>query len=689
MYRKSLSHNNNNIISNITNKSKQWKYLLIIPIIILISIAFTLLLSEPATGYEQSIYEAYHPVFWISTGILFILPLVYLSMCNIRNLHDSFSKKTIYGLLAIALTNLILLFHIPKSRGYLTGPGTDSLAHVGYCIDIISSGQLLTENHYPLSHVLISITSLLTEVPLTDIVLSTAAVVAVVFVIGLFSLANVLNLSLIERFAVGAFSIFPVLGYWLTGEYFMPSNIGWALIPFFLILIFHVIFKTENVKRYLTVALILSAAFWFVHPETVLFPAIMVVVIVGLALLINIIKKQAYYPVHLVPITGILVFLVVGFLVFFLSTKAGLDQVTHYVELISKILGFNAVSIDTTTIPTTTVTTPSISTSTEIIAPTQTPITTTTPDHSESTDVPVIISTLVALFGEKTPFAVLFTSTADLSRKLLLLTFQYGQLLIMSAICLLSVIWFAVNRKVNQKHKTHTIIFVLFFIFVGIAVILMTVYPQMWSIYRIYKYPTIFGIIILGLIFANVICSPKKITAKQILSIVLTLSIIAMLILSMSTFYKSPGIGGSNFHVTFEDKEVMTLLYEHRNTDYLIEETGNHHQFRYHIFIYGIEKGKEIYNTNIRGLYDESILPPVNFGYDINKYLGNSYDKKTYYLQTPPYGEVKRWFIDSSEYCGWSGEETKPVSWEHLSMDETVNKIINGDSVNLYLIYPR
>ena len=640
MFKRLPSHHNNSL-SSIFNKSVQWILVLTFPVIILISIALTLVLSEPASGYEQSIYEIYSPLFWIFSGILFILPLVYLLIFNIRDLHNSFSKKSIYGLLAIALTNLILLFHIPKTRGYITGLGTDSLHHVGYCIDIISSGHLLTENHYPLSHVLISMTSLLTDVSLTDIVLSTASVVAVVFVIGMFTLANALNLSRGERVAVGAFSIFPVLGYWLTGEYFMPSNIGWALIPFFLILIFHVVFKTENVKRYLTVALVLSAALWFVHPEAVLFPATMVVVIVGFALLINIIKKQTYYPIHLAPVTGILIFLVVGFLAFFLSTKARSSQVTTYLELISNILGFNAASIDPTSIPATTVTTPTISTSTEVVVPTQTPVTTTTPGHSKSADVPAIISTLVTLFGEKTPFAVLFTSTADLSRKLLLLTGQYGQLLIMSAICLLSAIWFAINRKVNQRHKTHAIIFVLFFVFVGIAVLLMTIYPQMWNIYRIYKYPTIFGIIILGLIFANVVCSPNKTTAKQILSIVLTLSIIAMFVLSMSTFYKSPGIGGSNFHVTSEDKEAMTLLYEHRNTDYLIEETGNHHQFRYNLFIYGMAEGKERYNTNIRGLHDESMLPPTNFGYDVNEYLGDSYDKKTYYLQTPPYGEFK------------------------------------------------
>ena len=75
----------------------------------------------------------------------------------------------------------------------------------------------------------------------------------------------------------------------------------------------------------------------------------------------------------------------------------------------------------------------------------------------------------------------------------------------------------------------------------------------------------------------------------------------------------------------------------------------------------------------------------------MNKYLGESYSEKTYYLQTPAYGEYQRWFIGYSEYWPLGGKKdtgTLPSSWEHLSVDSTVNKIISGENINLYLINP-
>ena len=229
----------------------------------------------------------------------------------------------------------------------------------------------------------------------------------------------------------------------------------------------------------------------------------------------------------------------------------------------------------------------------------------------------------------------------------------------------------------------------LFFSFVIISLFMMTTYPDMWGdVYRIYKYPVIFGIFLLGLFFADIICAMDKTKMMHLLSVVFTVGLVIMLILSMGTFYKSSNIGHQSYHVTNEDLESMTLLYEYRNDNYLIEESGNQHQCRYNLFLYGMKEGVSTYGKNIRSFSHDEIHPPANFGYGQNQYLGDSYTEDTYYLQTPAYGEYQIWFAENSEYWGWDSSMTLPSSWEHLSVDSTVNKIITGDAINLYLIYP-
>jgi len=676
-----------NIQQSLSDTQKQWKYVLLIPLICLLFISITLLATPQAGGYEYSIYEPYSLVFWIVAGIIFLFPFLYLYLSHSKQGGIPTSRKSICGLLLVAAANLVLLLHIPKARGYITFTSGDTLHHIGYCVDILNSGHLLTQNHYPLSHVWVSITSLLTDLQPSEIALSTVAVFTIVFIIGMFSISRALRFSNTQAWAITAFSIFPILGYWLTIEQIMPSTIGWSLIPLLLMLVYRVVFSTEHTTRYLIATLVLAAACWFVHPEAVLFPAIMIVIIVGFAVVANFITRKSYYPIRIVPAVFILLFLVVGFLVFFLSTNVGVGQVHSYLDIFTNIIGSASTAVEPTvpTVPSTPAVSPNVTPVTPSCPPPSTPVITDTPE------IPAIIQTLISLFGENTMLAVFFTSTASLSRKITLLISSYGNLLLLSALCLLTTIWYFASRKVCNWDKRYLIIFALFFSYVLIAIFFVTIKPDMWGIHRMYKYPVIFGLGILGLFFADIICSYNKTKMMRAISAVFTLSLVIMLVLSMCSFYRSPGIGESNYQVTEEDEEAMKLLYETRNTEYLVEESGNQHQFRFNFYLYGMKEGSTTYHTNIRGLGDHSRFPPANFGYDENNYLGDSYSGKTYYLQTPPYGEYQRWFIGYSEYWPLGGKKdtgTLPSSWEHLSVDSTVNKIISGENINLYLINP-
>ncbi|MBE6070196.1 MAG: hypothetical protein E7211_21270, partial [Clostridium lundense] len=443
-----------------TDVTKQWKCILLIPLACLLFVSITLLVTPPATGYEYSIYEPYSPVFWIISGSIFIFPFIYLYLSLSKEGRMPFSRKSIYSLLLIAATNLVLLLHIPKSRGYIFITSGDGLHHIGYCVDILNTGHLLTENHYPLSHVGISITSLLADIQPSEIVLSTAATFAIVFTIGIFSISRVLRFSKPQSCVITAFSIFPILGYWFTFEPFMPSTIGWSLIPILLLLVYRVIFHTTHTVEYLIITLILSVACWFVHPETVVFSAIMIMVIVGFCLFVNIITRKRFYPIRLLPSIVILIFLVTGFMAFFLSTRTGMSQLESYLNIFSNVIG----SVSTAVEPVL----PTISLDTTInTVPNQIP--TASSDTGDK-----FAASILSIFGEKSPFAILFTSTASLSRKIVLLIVAYGQLLTMSALCLIIALWGVIGKKIHHLDKRYIIILVLFFTFVVISLVFLT-----------------------------------------------------------------------------------------------------------------------------------------------------------------------------------------------------------------------
>ena len=674
-----------NIQQALSDTQKQWKGVLLIPLLCLIFVSLTLIITPPATGYEYSIYEPYSLVFWIVAGIIFLFPFFYLILSSTKKSSFSFSKKSIYGLLVIALANLILLFHIPKARGYVLFSGGDTQHHIGYCVDILNSGHMLTQNHYPLSHVLVSITSQFTNMQLTEVILSVVPVFTVLFIIGMFCLARALKFSLIQVISITAFAILPIVGWKLTTEQIMPSSIGWSLIPLFLMLVYYVLFGVIPGKRYLILVLLLSVACWFIHPETVLFPAIMIGIVVGIAIIFNIISRRTVFPVKIGLSILFLLFFTVGFMIFFMGTSAGTGQLNAYMDIFSSIIGSVSTAVEPTipTVPSTPVVSPNVTPVTPSSPPPATPVITDTPE------IPAIIQTLISLFGENTIFAVFFTSTAGLARKISILILVYGQLLILSAICLFTSLWYLFSRKVREWDKRYLIIMALFFSFVIISLFMMTTYPDMWGdVYRIYKYPVIFGIFLLGLFFADIVCAMDKTKMMHLLSVIFTVGLIIMLVLSMGTFYKSSNIGHQSYHVTNEDLESMTLLYEYRNDNYLIEESGNQHQCRYNLFLYGMKEGVSTYGKNIRSFSHDEIHPPVNFGYYENSYLGESYSEKTYYLQTPAYGEYTMWMSFYHGYWGWDSEGITPESWEHLSVDSTVNKIISGDANNLSLINP-
>ena len=209
------------------------KVLLVLAVLCFAGASLILAIIPPASGYEYSLYEIYPLIFWILLGILFFFPFAYLYITTSDRLQISFQKKNAYRLLVLSLATLLLALYIPLARGYVMYAGGDTHTHLGYVLDICNSG-FIPPDHYPYSHVLVSIMSLITGIQGISLTHHIVPLFSVLFIISVFCLSRTIGCTLYQVIAITALAIIPVMGNFITGGPIMPSTIGWQMFPLFL-----------------------------------------------------------------------------------------------------------------------------------------------------------------------------------------------------------------------------------------------------------------------------------------------------------------------------------------------------------------------------------------------------------------------------------------------------------------------
>jgi len=117
----------------------------------LIAVSLIVARNSPATGYEPSIYTATPPLVW--GGLIFGV------ICGIGIIfHQLYTGKQeenrlwLVGLLLVALSFItVLSMHVIRS--YLLYGTGDSLTHLVYVRDLLSSGHVEARNLYPVAHI--------------------------------------------------------------------------------------------------------------------------------------------------------------------------------------------------------------------------------------------------------------------------------------------------------------------------------------------------------------------------------------------------------------------------------------------------------------------------------------------------------------------------------------------------------
>jgi hypothetical protein len=604
---------------------RQHTCIALLAMVCFLGVLLILAIIPPSAGYENSMYQIYPLSFWILTGIIYLLPLLYVYLSNKSNPLLVYQKKTVYFLLMISLVTILLCFSLPLIRGYFAFTAGDTLSHFGYIQDIIESGHISLNNLYPFIHLFIGAFVLLSNQSASSLSLLTIPLFYFLFVISIFCLTRRLHFSHLQSVTITSIAILPVMATWFCREPLMPSTLGFEFLPIIICCILGVLDTTFS-HRYLIAYTILAVAAWIIHPEMVLYVSLLLFTLFFISMLYKKKLNKLFFEHTPSNIIYLILFgaICIGFIYQFIQTSSFALQFTLYINVLF--------------------------------------------EHAEM----------------NTPLSAL-QSDADIFRKITLLVIQYGQVIISVVVALFFTIYMLFTKKLFEN-KRYLLICSCFIAF-GILASLFTVLGGATGlyIYRQYKFPYLFIVFLLGLLFTDIVIRKDNVKIKRIFSGIFIFIIILLTVFSIGNFYSAPEQHLTHYQITHATVSGMETFYEVRNDQYLIWESRTlPQQHRYYDYLYGLSSGIGI---NIRGLSSDysKMIPANGFGYDEYETMGEQYNNIRYYLSYPPYCEYLVGF-SSSDYP----LNLTPEAYKHLNNDPTVTRIMDmGDALRINIIHPR
>jgi|GEM_PF-2659357 len=211
-------------------------------IIFLLSISQ--LYFNPVSTNELSIYHGTPFSFWVLIFLSFTLITYYV-----------FKRKTRYVALPLLVGKIILL-STPYVRGYLVPTG-DVATHYGIIYDIVSTGFTI-ENWYPLTHIMISELTILTQYPILPFVQYTTIFVSTLSIAFIYLTAKTLIENGENHNLIILFMIVPIVNIY----YFTPNNWAWILFS----IIIYLVLKDELNLGWIFLLIIFLLAMVITHP---------------------------------------------------------------------------------------------------------------------------------------------------------------------------------------------------------------------------------------------------------------------------------------------------------------------------------------------------------------------------------------------------------------------------------------
>lgn len=577
---------------------------LLIPTLCLLGIVMILAVTAPATGYEVSIYHEYPLVFWVLFGLLYLFPFLYLLLTANKTFGLVFKKRHINYILTVALCGTLLLLSLPLIRGYYCYTGGDILTHMGTILDILNGSASVVINHYPATMVEVSMLHLMSGVTVNQIILCAIQWTVLFFVLGMFCLAKRFCMNYKQVVVITALSIIPILGNFLTQEIFVPSTIGWALLPMLFFCTYCVVTKVRGQNIFLIAACILSVGLWYIHSEAIVFGGITLILALFFILFWPF-QREILRGLNYRGLIVIITVLVLGaiFLITFTNMFSG--QVMNY---------FNIFFGD------------------------------------------------IADVNTKSPLDAFTAVNYSLFEKISLMTLQYGQVVILSICSILLLFYLLIKeRRISSCNLKNALLAVLFcgvgvvcvgYIFVGNDIGKF--------VFRIFKYQFIFCLFVIGYL----VSIPKVVDKKQIVIQSFTILLIALIVLSSCVnVYNSPHLNNKiSYHVAYADMHGMEVFFTVQDSGNGICETRmRDHSFRYGLSLWGSAFSAE----NVRGVAPKTFRTPDGFNLNSISPSSQYFTKDTYLLYYPPNLEYRLSIGDSIVNVGFSPLSSSHLIWDN------------------------
>lgn len=271
----------------------------------LLIFSLVLIYLKPVAEYELSLYESTPLIFWISIIFCLINAFFLIYFYIIHN----YTFSLYLGILQIMLCDFIIL-SLSAFRGYtLTLGHGDTASYIGMAKDVVLFNCILDYNSYPITSILISSISQISNLSILPISQYFPAYLFLIFMISIYIWAKgVVNIKKFSILCLVAVS--PIFFAWfsttITHEY-----LSILILP----LVFYCFTKISD-KRYFILAIIFLLIYPFFHPITAM--TLLVYLAVFVAFYIN--KSNQRYTLKFL---NLLIVLAISFL-FWMAFQYGL-----------------------------------------------------------------------------------------------------------------------------------------------------------------------------------------------------------------------------------------------------------------------------------------------------------------------------------------------------------------------------
>jgi hypothetical protein len=164
--------------------------------------------------------------------------------------------------------NMIIITYLPYIKGYFSYGTADTIYHINLINYIIINGNISIDNFYPLSHILASISILITDIYINNILIIMMALLGIIFIFSIFSLIK----RVVQNKNIALLASFLCL-LCFTGEYvitFVPNAFALILLPLFL---FSLLLKNQekNLIPMIIIQILLFTTIVFFHVLVAIF----------------------------------------------------------------------------------------------------------------------------------------------------------------------------------------------------------------------------------------------------------------------------------------------------------------------------------------------------------------------------------------------------------------------------------